>query len=275
METTHVQVAAERGYPSTLLGFTPNYTAYWREPGLPWALQLLHADYAEFEFTTDEMAPRFPVGTLVVIEPVRTHEALQVGRVYVLLQPADTDYPQVGRLARVGPTALVLTQDNSPVGLRWPLAQPAEPPANLYLVTHYSEYPTDQHHPVPTPEGDAYLIELATDEMAPRYPRHSRYVVRAVSADQWAQARGVHALEMRSGAGSPLVRRIVDCCLGWLTLQADRTGATTRLALADVTALWEVGEGDYMPRESEADRQWWLQRPGYAPTPDSLAQQVD
>lgn len=272
MATTKELVAAERGYPGTLLGFTPNDAAYWREPGLPWApqLPLLRtsvggqfyevADYAEFIFITDDMAPRFPSGTLVTIEPVGTREALHVGRVYVHLHPTEADALQVGRLAHVGPASLELTQDNNPVGLTWPLGtEPGAETAGLYEVTYYSGSPAYQEEvAVDEREAPAYLLEITTDSMAPRYPQGARYLMWAVLASQWARARGVHALVLADG--TQLVRRLLDQHGGVLTLREDRTGATTTLTLAHVVALWKLGEADYMPDESAADQAWWAQR---------------
>jgi hypothetical protein len=278
MATIKELVAAERGYPGTFMGFTPNDAAYWREPGLPLAPQLplfrtsvgkqLYkvADYVEFVFITEDMAPRFPVGTLVTIEPVSTLEALQVGHVYVHLHPTAADELQVGRLAHIGTTSLELTQDNNPVVLTWPLGSTlGAETSGLYEVTYYSEHPTSWGALSlgKAEEAEVYLLEIMTDGMAPRYPRGSRYIIRAVPASRWPQARGVHALEMADG--TQLIWRILDQHEGVLTLGTDRTGITARLALAEVTALWKLCEADYMPEESAADSDWWLERSPGAP----------
>lgn len=274
MVTTKELVAAERGYPGTFMGFTPNDVAYWREPGLPWAPQLpllrtsvgkhLYevADYVEFVFITEDMAPRFPIGTLVTLEPVRTLEALQVGRVYVHLHPTTADELQVGRLAHVGQTSLELTQDNNSEVLVWPLGVGAESETTgLFEVRYYSEHPAYREVLLvgDAEESRPYLLEIETDNMAPRYPRGARYLIREVPADQWMQARGVHALALADG--TQLVRRLLDHYDGMLTLQEDRTSTLGALALAQVAALWKLGEADYMPDESAADQLWWAQRP--------------
>lgn len=274
MSTNLNQVAAERGYPSTLLGFTPADSSYWREPGLPWvaspdrAPQLVRnlsgpaRHYAEFIFTSDEMSPRFPTGTIVELEQVLSSDAWQVGRVYVYL-PA-TQEPQAGRLAHVGHATLELTQDNDPTRLRWPvLPGPQGEVLDLYLVTHYSHYPAQEVEeagalPVGGDDSPALLLELSTDEMSPRYPRGARYVIRPVPVEAWPQARGVHALTLRDGR--QLVRRLFHQAKGVLALTSDRTGDAQTLPLAEIASLWKLGEADYLPAETEAEHQWMIQQ---------------
>jgi hypothetical protein len=271
MATYFEQVAAQRGYPSDLFGLMPNDADYWREPLLPWAPQLplvrtivgdqLYQveDYAEFVFITNDMAPRFPVGTLVTIEPVLTREALHVGRVYVHLHPTEDDELQVGRLAHVEDDTLHLTQDNNPLGLRWPLGvhQPEET-ADIYEVTYYGELPT--HWPELAGAGGAgpMLLEMTTDDMGPRYPQGSRHVLRSVPAHRRAQARGVHALALADG--TQLVRRILDHHDGLFTLDTDRAGAVQQLPLMQIVSLWKLTLADYMPEETEAEHLAIIQR---------------
>jgi hypothetical protein len=187
MATTNELVAAERGYPGTLLGFTPNDRAYWREPGLlPIAYlpnEAIEGPTDEFIFVTDRMAPRFPDGTVVGLEPVASRQDLVVGRVYVQLVNNAGEYP-VGRLARVGRTSLELTQDNHSATLTWSLgAEEQTEMQDLYEVTCYSLYlPHDEARLPESPVNDArpLLLEIATDAMAPRYPLGSRYFIRPV-----------------------------------------------------------------------------------------------
>lgn len=271
MATYFEQVAAERGYPRVLFGLTPDDEAYWREPNLPWAPQLplvctivgdqLYQvqDYTEFVFITNDMAPRFPVGTLVTIEPVLTREALQVGRVYVHLHPTEADELQVGRLAHVEDDVLHLTQDNNPLELRWLLGpHQTEETADIYEVTYYSEPPTHWQELAGAGDAGPVLLEMMTDDMGPRYPQGSRHVLRSVPAYRRAQARGVHALALADGV--QLVRRIIDHHDGVLTLATDRTGAVQQLPLAQVVSLWKLGVCDYMPEETEDEHLAIIQR---------------
>lgn len=262
MATYFEQVAAQRGYPRALFGLTPDDEAYWQEPNLPWAPQLplvrtvvgdqLYQvqDYAEFVFSTNDMAPRFPLGTRVTIEPVLTREALQVGRVYVHLRPTEGDELQVGRLAHVEDDALSLTQDNNSLELRWQLGahQPGEI-ADIYEVTYYSGQPT--HWQELVGDDGPMLLEMMTDDMGPRYPQGSRHVLRSVPAHRRAQARGVHALALADG--TQLVRRILDHHEGVLTLAIDRTDTMQKLPLVQVVTLWKLTFADYMPAETEAE----------------------
>lgn len=288
MKTNIEQVAAERGYPSTLLGYTPNDTAYWFEPGLPWAsaptteplarrsLRGPAKRRAELIFTSDAMAPRFPEGMLVDLEAVHTRQELEVGRVYVHLHPAGADRPHVGRLAHVGAAGLELTQDNHPTSLHWPLAAGRAPFRHVYAVTHYNQYfprGGEARQSAATKDDGAprFLLEVTTNEMAPRYPLGARYVVRLVPTARWGAARGVHALALING--QQLVRRIQRLHQGVFALASDRTGNTELLACVEVASIWKLGPADYLPEESEADHLWQLQQdlirlvPTPAPSP--------
>ena len=271
MATYFEQVAAERGYPRALFGLTPDDEAYWREPKLPWVPQLplvrtivgdqLYQvqDYAEFVFITNDMAPRFPMGTRVTIEPVPTHEALQVGRVYVHLHLTEADELQVGRLAHVEDDALHLTQDNNPLRLRWPLgAHQPKGTADIYEVTYYNEPPTHWQELTGGSGAGPMLLEMMTDDMGPRYPQGSRHVLRSVPTHRRAHARGVHALALADG--TQLVRRILDHHNGVLTLATDRTGTVQQLPLGQVASLWKLTVTDYMPEETEAEHLAIIQR---------------
>jgi hypothetical protein len=274
MATTNELVAAERGYPGTLLGFTPNDRAYWREPGLlPIAYlpnEAIEGPTDEFIFVTDRMAPRFPDGTVVGLEPVASRQDLVVGRVYVQLVNNAGEYP-VGRLARVGRTSLELTQDNHSATLTWSLgAEEQTEMQDLYEVTCYSLYlPHDEARLPESPVNDArpLLLEIATDAMAPRYPLGSRYFIRPVPPDQWAQARGVHALVLTNGTWA--VRRLAaSASANVLVLESDRTGDIVLLATREVVSVWKLGVCDYMPEESEADHHWAIQQSINWPTPN-------
>lgn len=267
------QVAAERGYPGTLLGFTPNDRAYWREPGLPPIAYLpSEAAYwptAEFIFVTDRMAPRFPDGTVVGLEPVNSRQQLVVGRVYVHLAADGAGELPVGRLASVGRTSLELTQDNDPTPLTWSLGADSQTETqDLYEVTCYSLYlPHDEARLPPCPVNDArpVLLEVMTDAMAPRYPLGSRHLLRPVPPEQWAQARGVHALALNNGTWA--VRRLAaSASTNVLVLESDRTGDILLLATHEVVSVWKLGACDYMPEESEADHHWAVQQSLSRPT---------
>lgn len=267
MATTNELVAAERGYPSTLMGVTPNDRTYWREPGLPPIAYLpsesVDGPTAEFIFVTNRMAPRFPDGTVVGLEPVTSRQDLVVGRVYVHLVANNVGELPVGRLARVGRTSLELTQDNDPAPLIWSLgADEQTETQGLYEVTCYSLYlPHDEACLPECPINDArpVLLEIMTDAMAPRYPLGSRHLLRPVPPEQWAQARGVHALVLDNGTWA--VRRLRESASPTvLVLESDRTGDMLLLATHEVVSVWKLGACDYMPEETEADHQWAVRR---------------
>jgi hypothetical protein len=267
------QVAAERGYPATLMGFTPNDRAYWREPGLPPIAYLpsesMDGPTAEFIFVTNRMAPRFPDGTVVGLEPVESRQDLVVGRVYVQLTANNVGELPVGRLARVGRTTLELTQDNDPVPLTWSLgADEQTETQGLHEVTCYSLYlPHDEARLPECPVNDArpVLLEVMTDAMAPRYPLGSRHLLRSVPPEQWAQARGVHALVLDNGTW--VVRRLTATSLAnVLVLESDRTGDIVLQSTCEIVSVWKLGACDYMPEESEADHHWAVHKSLTRPT---------
>lgn len=280
MATKNELVAAERGYPSTLLGFTSNDRAYWREPGLPpiayLPSEVVDGPTSEFIFVTDRMAPRFPNGTVVGLEPVNSRQDLVVGRVYVYLADNGAGEYPVGRLARVGRTSLHLTQDNDPKLLTWSLgAEEQTEMQDLYEVTCYSLYLPYEEASLPqSPVNDArpLLLEITTDAMAPRYPLGSRHLLQPgpVPPEQWATARGVHALVL--GNGTWAIRRLTASASATiLVLESDRTGDVLLLATQEVVSIWKLGACDYMPEESEADHHWAVQqsseRAATAPVP--------
>ncbi|MBO2010866.1 hypothetical protein [Hymenobacter negativus] len=154
----HAHRAAERGWPATFMGFTPDQRGYFMEPGLPWQPRTdspayvatpdrrgQHVIWHYLRFACDYMAPRFPGGTVVNIAPVWHRDELEVGRVYAhVYQDAATKAKraQVGRLAFIGGNYLELTLDNAATGLLWPLrADETEATWDVYEVTHYVAYP--------------------------------------------------------------------------------------------------------------------------------------
>lgn len=270
MNTNLNQVAAQRGYPSALLGFTPADISYWREPGLPTLRAQPHptADeldtpappYASallyyFQTCTDQMAPRYPRGTWVGAEPLAFCKFLCPGQVLVWYHVAEGQARcTLARLVevRAGSLLLAYDKDGQQVTIPWWQTDPTRP---LFRVTHYLTPPVGL---VP-PELPALLLELTTDEMSPRYPRGARYIIRPVPADAWPQARGVHALALLDG--HQLVRRIFHQADGVLALANDRTGDALTLPLAEVASLWKLGKATYLPEETEAEHQWMVQRP--------------
>ncbi len=273
MSTNLNQVAAERGYPSNFMGFTPDNVSYWREPGLPTLCAQPHptADeldtpappYASallyyFQTCTDQMAPRYPRGTWVGAEPLAFCQFLCPGQVLVWYHVAEGQAQcTLARLVevRAGSLLLAYDKDGQQVTIPWWQTDPTRP---LFRVTHYLTPPVGL---VP-PELPALLLELTTDQMAPRYPRGARYVLRPVPIDAWGQARGVHALALRDGGGQ-FVRRIVHQVNGVLVLASDRTGDIQTLPLLEVAQLWKLGEATYLPAETEAEHQRVMQRPAY------------
>lgn len=260
MATYFEQVAAERGYPTALMGFTPNDREYWREPGLPPIAYLpsesIDGPTVEFIFVTNRMSPRFPDGTVVGLEPVNSRQDLVVGRIYVHLVANSAGELLVGRLARVGCTSLELTQDNDPSLLTWKLcAEVQNEMQHIYEVTCYSLYlPFDEARLPKCPVNDAQpvLLEITTDAMAPRYPLGSRHLLRPVHPGQWAQARGVHALALDNGTWA--VRRLVASASAHvLALESDRTDELVLLAVHEIVSIWKLGACDYMPEETEAE----------------------
>lgn len=261
MFSTPFQVAAERGYPATFLGFTPADRAYWREPGLPpiTCLPSESADgpSAEFIFNGDDMAPRFPDGTVVGLEPVAARQNLVVGRVYVHFAPPGGGELPVGRLAHVGPTTLELMQDNHPGRLVWPLGADAQTETqDLYEVTCYSLYLPHNEARLPAmslTDAQPVVLEVTTDAMAPAYPQGTRYFIEPVPSSEWAQATGVHALALDNGTWA--VRRLVAPAATphTLVLESNRTQDVVLLATREVVSVWRLGAAVDLPLTNQAD----------------------
>jgi|GEM_PF-4461595 len=257
MKRTRLQQEAQQlGFPASLFGYTPDVAAYWWEPGLPYvadpgatsALTCIAPESPEYIFAGDEMAPRFPLGTPVILAPAPSDHPLQIGRVYVRIP--EQGEPEVGRLAWLHDTELELTQDNSPAVLRWPLGV-----GTVYAVTHYVDCPGPRAFPGPrtTAPAQPYLLQLHANQMGPRYPAGARYLVYLVPPSRWTQSRGVHAFELRSG------RQLLARLIGpseeedELYFLLDATAQLGSVALADVAQLWKLGAADYLPEEPEAD----------------------
>ena len=146
-----IEEAARRGYPSTFQGFTPRQRAYWLDPLVPWrpgteaerdAVRDRRGQgkiWHDIWLRSDSMAPRFPAGTCVAIDPVNHHQELEVGRVYVLWtrDPAGTEAWQCARLESANLSMLSLTEDNSGARRYWPLRWGDHEHWRLYEVTHY------------------------------------------------------------------------------------------------------------------------------------------
>jgi len=151
------QEAAALGFPATFMGFTPDQRGYWHEPGLPWLTVeqaragLLDAQGrptvpAYYDIRSQNMAPRFPAGAVLVGLPVFSRAQLVVGKVYVYyFTDAETGEPgcQLARLERLGGNCLWARADNRPaVALCWLLREePGEELWDVREITHYVTYP--------------------------------------------------------------------------------------------------------------------------------------
>lgn len=93
----------------------------------------------------------------------------------------------------------------------------------------------------------AIVLEIRGNSMAPRYPEHSRHVVRPVSDGNWQYAQGVHAIALRTEMF--VIKRIVNNQDGVLTLSSDNGGTSMTVLLGDTTCMWKVGEAVFMPAE--------------------------
>lgn len=274
MEPTYLEAEAQAlGFPATLFGYTPNEAAYWREPGLPWLpaapADALLLDYRGtrairylLEVIDHDMAPRFPRGCLVQTMPVYERAQLVVGRVYsygVLDPETGTRHYHLARLVQVGATYLEVKPDHDDHLLRWPLrADEAEATWDVREVTHYAHYPAAREEDAPK-AGD-YLLQITLPQLGPRYPVGARYWARPVPRAQWADARGVHALQLRDGR--ELLARLLKQRRGQWVLGFD-VGAPEYLALADVVQLWKLGAADYLPEETPDEHRAFLQSRDY------------
>jgi hypothetical protein len=155
--TLEEKVAAERGYPTRLLGlYTPKDAAYWHE-NLHWLTELLkpglfgldpHAAAKEvraltqdLQVSNDMMAPRFPAGTVLAGKRVKFGDLLSPGEVFGWYEPhAEGPVLKLVRLAEVRNNALHFTHDNhvATVRLSWRADCPAFP---MYRITHYVSLP--------------------------------------------------------------------------------------------------------------------------------------
>ncbi|WP_400190689.1 hypothetical protein [Hymenobacter sp. B81] len=125
--------------------------AFRPEPGLPWLAGRVLDEAAasgrldtlrQFAFLGAGMAPAFPQGCIVAMEPVPTPQDVTLGHVYAVTV---TECPRyVGRLVEVltAPYALRLSYDNpdeamsSPVVIDW-----HDPAVQLWRVSHYVTLP--------------------------------------------------------------------------------------------------------------------------------------
>lgn len=267
MATNLNQVAAQRGYPSALLGFMPDTIAYWREPGFPTLRALpsppldalLPYPPAEpcFQVANDQMGPRFPTGTWVGAELLVFGRFLCPGQVLAWHHVAEERAPYtMARVVEVRAGSLRLAQDKDGHQLTIPWWK-TDPDRPLLLVRHYLTPPLPLS-PVPPDDSAAQLLEVATD-LGPRYPRGARYAVHPVPADAWPQARGVHALALHDGR--QLVRRILHQLDGVLVLARDHSGDVQGLPLLEVAQLWKLGAAGYLPEETEAEHRRMGQQP--------------
>ena len=160
MATNLTQVAAERGYPSHLFGFTPQDAAYWREPGLAFWTEALRQnpplDYQgnpRLGYTAwiegNSMAPRFPAGTGVQLTPVYERKNLVLGKVYTYAyREGETGHVEMtmGRLVKIGGNYLEVAADNPQAGEAdrtiWLLREDErEAVWDVREVSHYVSYP--------------------------------------------------------------------------------------------------------------------------------------
>jgi hypothetical protein len=151
--------AAALGYPSTLQGYTPDQSQYWREPGIqlitpefwanaPLGYNKLKLVWCRLAVGGNDMAPRFPKGCEVNVAPVYERKNLVIDKVYVYVyrdtETGEEAY-QIGRLEKIEDYCLWARADNAPtVALRWLLHNDeCKAVWNVYEVTHYFSYPAE------------------------------------------------------------------------------------------------------------------------------------
>jgi hypothetical protein len=154
--TTRAQVL---GLPATLFGFTPDNSAYWLEPGLPWLTPTMYDNMplgydghpvllCIGEMGGDNMAPRFPKGCSVQTAPVFEKGNLVVGRVYTYRYWDAQDEAwavEIGRLTKIGGNYLEAQADNCPTPSIWLLRETErEAVWDVREVTHYVNYPSEE-----------------------------------------------------------------------------------------------------------------------------------
>lgn len=154
------QVAAQRGYPSHLFGFTPQERAYWYEPDLPFWTEALrqdppldHRGNPLLPFTAwlegERMAPRFLAHTGVLLAPVYERQHLVLGKVYTYsYRNSETGELEmtIGRLVKIRGNYLEVAADNPQPGEAdrtiWLLREEeAEAVWDVREVRYYVSYP--------------------------------------------------------------------------------------------------------------------------------------
>lgn len=158
-----IQVAAQRGYPSALFGFTPAQRGYWFEPGLPFWTEALRQhpplDYRGnpllpfvAQIAGERMAPRFAAGVRVMLVPVFERKNLVVGKVYTYSYRNEATGElemMLGRLVKIGGNYLEVAPDNPGPDEAdrtiWLLReQESEAVWDVREVSHYVDYPGEE-----------------------------------------------------------------------------------------------------------------------------------
>lgn len=147
------EAAIQRGFPASIMGFSPNDTGYWAEPDLPWtnrtpntraeleAFRLLgNGVFIDAHIKDDRMGPRFMAGCSVRVSPITHRRDIKDG-VYIWQWEQDgKQYMNMGRLQQVMRGQLQMTQDvdGSDVvcRLRW-----TNPTFKLFKVVGYNHRP--------------------------------------------------------------------------------------------------------------------------------------
>jgi transcriptional regulator with XRE-family HTH domain len=101
----------------------------------------------------------------------------------------------------------------------------------------------------------ACVFEIKGNNMAPRYPHGSRYVIIEVSPKEMKYATGVHLFLRKERP--PMLRRIISNKAGLLTLRSDATGEEHILELDElinpiypgIPQLYKLGQAVHMPPE--------------------------
>lgn len=155
------QQAKDLGYPASVSGLRPNDRSYWIEPGLTWGVNhslnkdpsRIQGEYV-FRMPDNSMAPRFPLGTVVMLWKASNRAGLEIGRPYVYSY-ADTETGEVlyqaGRLEYIGKYYLGARADNNPsVGLIWPVDR-KDGFDMVRVIDAYISYPPEVLDRLPSP----------------------------------------------------------------------------------------------------------------------------
>lgn len=149
-----VAAITHHGLPATFQGFSPDQSAYWTEPGLPFmgicpstvaeleAFRVTREGQYEIVVPRDDqrMAPRFKGGTVLAARPILRKQNIVPGVYAWQWQEGDKLYGGFGRLKEIQRGRLVMSHDNS-IGEVVCYLQWSNPSFQLYRVIGYNSTP--------------------------------------------------------------------------------------------------------------------------------------